>query len=211
MCAPSFLVCARLMACVRAHTLHILEGTLVVSDVTLSDVIFLLRVTFQQLFVLSRILFPLLPAAHQPMQLFAKVTSSAMNDTAIRNGTELHVTDAYDLSRLVFKELIGYPFKLFTSMLFEYAVWVCCVSMLCENVVWVLNCIVYRYLHIAYHGVSQTEALTVHFSSRKKVRLKAGERCKKGNRENKNVWICCVMSMLFEYAVWVCCLSMLFE
>src|SRR6218665_2915951 len=36
--------------------------------------------------------------------------------------------------------------------------------------------IVYRYLHSASHGVSQAEALSVHFSSRKKVRLKARER-----------------------------------
>src|SRR6218665_212625 len=37
-------------------------------------------------------------------------------------------------------------------------------------------CIVYRYLYSASHGVSQTEAHSVHFSSRKKVRLKARER-----------------------------------
>src|SRR6218665_3703293 len=41
----------------------------------------------------------------------------------------------------------------------------------------VLNyCIVYRYLYSASHGISQTEALSVHFSCRKKVRLKARER-----------------------------------
>jgi len=33
-------------------------------------------------------------------------------------------------------------------------------------------CIVYRYLYSASHGVSQTEALSVYFSFRKKVRLK---------------------------------------
>jgi len=36
----------------------------------------------------------------------------------------------------------------------------------------VFYCVVYRYLYSASHGVSQTEALSVHFSSRKKVRLK---------------------------------------
>jgi len=34
-----------------------------------------------------------------------------------------------------------------------------------------LYCIVYRYLYSASHGVSQREAFSVHFSSRKKVRL----------------------------------------
>jgi len=37
-------------------------------------------------------------------------------------------------------------------------------------------CIVYRYLYSASHGVSQTESLLVHFSSRKKVSLKGRER-----------------------------------
>jgi len=45
--------------------------------------------------------------------------------------------------------------------------------------------IVYRYLYSASHGVSQTEAVSVHFSSRKKVRLKARERRGKGSREIK--------------------------
>src|SRR6218665_3820789 len=44
-------------------------------------------------------------------------------------------------------------------------------------------CIVYRYLYSASRGVSKTEALSVHFSSRKKVRLKARERRGKGSRE----------------------------
>jgi len=39
-----------------------------------------------------------------------------------------------------------------------------------------LYCIVYRCLYSASHGINQTEALSVHFSSRKKVRLKATER-----------------------------------
>jgi len=46
-------------------------------------------------------------------------------------------------------------------------------------------CIVYRYLYSTSHDASQTEALSVHFSSRKKVRLKARERRGKGSRENK--------------------------
>jgi len=41
----------------------------------------------------------------------------------------------------------------------------------------------YRYLYSASHGVSQTEALSVHFSSRKKVRLKAREMRKGEQRE----------------------------
>jgi len=50
----------------------------------------------------------------------------------------------------------------------------------------VLYCIVYSYLYSASHGVSQTEALSVHLSSRKKVRLQAREReTRKGGRENK--------------------------
>ena len=48
-----------------------------------------------------------------------------------------------------------------------------------------LYCIVYRYLYSASHGVSQPEATSVHFSSTKKVRLKARERRWKGSRENK--------------------------
>jgi len=48
-----------------------------------------------------------------------------------------------------------------------------------------LYCIVYRHLYSASHGVNQTEALAVHFSSRKKVRLKARESRGKGSRENK--------------------------
>jgi len=39
-----------------------------------------------------------------------------------------------------------------------------------------LYCIVYRYLNSASHGISQTEALSEHFSSRKKVRLKTREK-----------------------------------
>ena len=42
-----------------------------------------------------------------------------------------------------------------------------------------------RYLYSASHGVSQTEALSVHFSSRKELRLKARERRGKGSRENE--------------------------
>jgi len=49
----------------------------------------------------------------------------------------------------------------------------------------VLNCIVYRYLYSVSHSVSQTEALSMHFSSRKNVRLKASERRGKGSREDK--------------------------
>src|SRR6218665_2518035 len=48
-----------------------------------------------------------------------------------------------------------------------------------------LFCIVYRYFYSASHFVSQTEALSVHFSYRKKARLKARERQGKGSRENK--------------------------
>jgi len=36
----------------------------------------------------------------------------------------------------------------------------------------VLYCVLYKYLYSASYGKSQTEALSVHFSSRKKVRLK---------------------------------------
>jgi len=43
----------------------------------------------------------------------------------------------------------------------------------------------YRYLYSASHNVSQTGALSVHFSSRKKVRLKTRERQGKGSRENR--------------------------
>ena len=38
-----------------------------------------------------------------------------------------------------------------------------------------MYCIVYRHLYSASHGICQTEALSVHFSSRKKVRLKTKE------------------------------------
>jgi len=50
----------------------------------------------------------------------------------------------------------------------------------------IVSCIVYRYLYSASQGVSQTEALSVHFGSRKKVRLtcKARERRGKGSRYN---------------------------
>ena len=51
------------------------------------------------------------------------------------------------------------------------------------NITSVLYCIVYRYLYSASHGVSQTEALSVHFSSRKKVRLKEREMRKGEQRE----------------------------
>jgi len=51
----------------------------------------------------------------------------------------------------------------------------------------ILYCIVYRHLYSASHYISQTEALSVHFSSRKKVRLEARERQGKGSRENKQV------------------------
>jgi len=44
---------------------------------------------------------------------------------------------------------------------------------------------VYRYLYSTSHGINQIEALSVHFSSRKKVRLKAREREGKGSRENR--------------------------
>ena len=49
---------------------------------------------------------------------------------------------------------------------------------LCKNVCgMIVYCIVYRYLCSASHGVSQTEALSVHFSSRKNLGgLKARER-----------------------------------
>ena len=46
-----------------------------------------------------------------------------------------------------------------------------------------MYCIVYGYLYSASHGVSQTKALSVHFSSRKEVRLKARERDKKRGAE----------------------------
>src|SRR6218665_1009671 len=46
----------------------------------------------------------------------------------------------------------------------------------------VLYFIVYRYLFSASHGVSQTKALSVHFSSRKKVRLNARRRRGKGSK-----------------------------
>jgi len=39
-----------------------------------------------------------------------------------------------------------------------------------DDITKLLYCIVYRYLYSASHGVSQTDALSVHFSSRKKVR-----------------------------------------
>jgi len=43
-------------------------------------------------------------------------------------------------------------------------------------------CIVYRY----FRSVSQTEALSVHFSSRRKVKLKAREReTRKGEQQEK--------------------------
>src|SRR6218665_1128429 len=44
--------------------------------------------------------------------------------------------------------------------------------------------IIYKYFNSASHGVSQSEALSVHFRSRKKVRLKAKERRGNGSREN---------------------------
>src|SRR6218665_1211998 len=50
----------------------------------------------------------------------------------------------------------------------------------------VLCYIVYRYLYSASHGVSQTEALSVHFSSRKKVRRKARERDEERGAERIN-------------------------
>jgi len=53
-----------------------------------------------------------------------------------------------------------------------------------------LYCIVlYIDIYIALLTVSKTEALSVHFSSRKKIRLKARERERrgKGSRENKRV------------------------
>ena len=50
----------------------------------------------------------------------------------------------------------------------------------------VLFCIVCRYLDSASQGkLSQAEVLSVHFSCRKKVRLKARERQGKGSRENR--------------------------
>ena len=49
----------------------------------------------------------------------------------------------------------------------------------------ILCWIVYQYKYSASHGISQTEALSVYFSSRKKVRLKARERQGKGNKENR--------------------------
>src|SRR6218665_2508136 len=50
-----------------------------------------------------------------------------------------------------------------------------------------MYCIVYRLLYSAFHGMSQTEAPSVHFSYRKKVRLKTRERQEKGSRENRRV------------------------
>ena len=47
----------------------------------------------------------------------------------------------------------------------------------------IVYCIVYRYLYRAYHGVSQTKALSVHLNSWKKVRLKAREATKEEQRE----------------------------
>ena len=46
-------------------------------------------------------------------------------------------------------------------------------------------CIVYKYLYSASHGVSQTEALSVHFSSRKKLRLRARQTRKGKQRINE--------------------------
>ena len=51
---------------------------------------------------------------------------------------------------------------------------------------WRFIYIVYRYLYSASHSVSQTKALSVHFSSRKKVRLKARERDKERGAERIN-------------------------
>ena len=48
------------------------------------------------------------------------------------------------------------------------------------------HCIVYRYLYSASHGVSRTEALSVYFSSRKKVRLKTRERDEEMGAERIN-------------------------
>jgi len=45
--------------------------------------------------------------------------------------------------------------------------------------------VVFRNLYSASRGVSQTEALSEHFSFRKKIRLKARERQGEGSRENK--------------------------
>jgi len=50
-----------------------------------------------------------------------------------------------------------------------------------------MYCIVYRYLYSASHSVSQTEVLSVHFSSRTKVRPKARETRGKRSRENNRV------------------------
>src|SRR6218665_2081901 len=44
----------------------------------------------------------------------------------------------------------------------------------------VLHCIGYRYLYSTSHGVSQAEVLSVHFNSKKKVRLKARDGRVKG-------------------------------
>jgi len=48
-----------------------------------------------------------------------------------------------------------------------------------------LHHIVYRHLYSASQGVNQTQELSVHISSRKKVRLKARERQGKGSKENR--------------------------
>ena len=48
-----------------------------------------------------------------------------------------------------------------------------------------LYCIVYRYLYSTSHCVSQTEALSVHFGSREKVRLKARDQERGAERINE--------------------------
>jgi len=48
------------------------------------------------------------------------------------------------------------------------------------------NCIVNKYLYSASHGVSQTNTLSVHFSSRKKDRFKARERDEEREAERLN-------------------------
>jgi len=50
-----------------------------------------------------------------------------------------------------------------------------------------LYCIVYRYLYSVSHGISQTEALAVGLSSKKRVRLKTRERRGMRSRENRKM------------------------
>jgi len=60
------------------------------------------------------------------------------------------------------------------------------VSMKIESTM-MMYCIVYRYLYSAFHSISQIEALSVHFSSRKNVRLRR-ERDKEKRAERIKEW-----------------------